>query len=85
MRQIALAVHQYEQVAGCFPSSALASALSTLNQIMIFYYVHTRVLPYLDQQPLYNAVNFLALTYPETWLLTLPEADAVSSLNSTVQ
>ena len=83
LQQIGLATQQYLATYDCFPSNTLGRG--DFDQPQTFYSVHLRLLPYLEQRVLYDATNFMALNYPDTWLTTWPTADAVNSLNSTVQ
>lgn len=83
LRQIGLATHQYVATFDCFPSNVLGRG--NFVQPQTFYSVHLRLLPYLEQRALYDATNFMATNYPETWNMSWPQADAVNSLNSTVQ
>ena len=83
LRQIGLATQQYLATFDCFPSNIIGRGDDA--QWQTFYSVHLRLLPYLEQRALYDATNFMATTYPETWKCTWPTADAVNSLNLTVQ
>ncbi len=83
LRQIGLATQQYTLAFGCFPVNTLGRGDD--DQPRTFYSVHLRILPFLEQRALYDAVNFSARTYPETWNIVWPQADAVNSLNSTAQ
>ena len=83
LRQIGLATHQYIATFDCFPVNIIGRG--DFVQWQTFYSVHLRLLPYLEQRVLYDATNFMAHTYPETWKGTWPTADAVNSWNSTVQ
>jgi prepilin-type processing-associated H-X9-DG protein len=50
LKQIALAAHNYHDSNGAFPPGDLGGWSG--------WSAHTRLLPYLDQSPLFNAVNF---------------------------
>jgi prepilin-type N-terminal cleavage/methylation domain-containing protein/prepilin-type processing-associated H-X9-DG protein len=60
LKQIGLAIHNYQSGNDCFPPGSLdqrnadTGVLATNED----YSVHVRLLCYLEQQPLYNAVNF---------------------------
>ena len=83
LHQLGSATQNYVTTFDCFPANSLGRG--TFDQPQTFYSAHLRLLPYLDQRPLYDATNFMAGTFPETWNITWPQADAVNSLNSTVQ
>ena len=83
LKQIGLATQQYVATFDCFPSNIIGRG--DFVQWQTFYSVHLRLLPYLEQRALYNATNFMAVTYPETWNRTWPAAEAVNSINLTVQ
>jgi prepilin-type N-terminal cleavage/methylation domain-containing protein/prepilin-type processing-associated H-X9-DG protein len=55
MKQIGLGMHNYHQTNECFPNGALIS-LSGANNYS--HSAHTRMLGNMEQQALYNAVNF---------------------------
>ena len=52
LKQIGIALHNYHDVVGTLPPGQLEG-----NNWMD-YSAHTYLLPYLEQQPLYNAINF---------------------------
>jgi prepilin-type N-terminal cleavage/methylation domain-containing protein/prepilin-type processing-associated H-X9-DG protein len=55
LKQLGLSVHNFaDQYAGRFPSSIRPEGLTPLPRVAGF----TRLLPFLDQQPLYNMYNF---------------------------
>ncbi len=56
LHQIGLAIHGYHAANGCFPMAITDE--DPADAYGGFYSVHVRLLPYLDQVPLYNAVNF---------------------------
>jgi prepilin-type N-terminal cleavage/methylation domain-containing protein/prepilin-type processing-associated H-X9-DG protein len=55
MKQIGLAVNNYESGNGAIPPSAVLSTTQNYQDQGVL----CRVLPYLDQQPDYNSINFL--------------------------
>jgi prepilin-type N-terminal cleavage/methylation domain-containing protein/prepilin-type processing-associated H-X9-DG protein len=55
MKQIGLAVNNYESTNGAIPPSAVLSTTQNYQDQGVL----CRVLPYLDQQPDYNSINFL--------------------------
>lgn len=61
LKQLALAVHAYHDANGCFPPGGLPSmrlAIASRCGALGSWSVHSRVLPYMSQSPLYNAINF---------------------------
>jgi prepilin-type processing-associated H-X9-DG protein len=59
MKQIGLALHNYADANGVFPmstTSALAAPGGTCQNGLFSW--HATILPGIDQQPLYNAINF---------------------------
>lgn len=93
LRQIGLAVHAYEGVYQYFPPCATHGTRSTdhsaTNESLYHghYAPHVRLLPYLDQKVLYDAVNFDVGTTPlETpGLRSLkPTEIAINNCNATV-
>src|SRR6516165_8833333 len=61
MKQIGLGLHNYHQTYDCFPPGLYPTWLPesmTFNNIGAWS-PHTRLLSYMEQQPLFNAANFL--------------------------
>ena len=96
LHQIGLGIHNYLQDNQCFAPSlvdftGLVGPRPYCN--CNFYSVQARILPFLDQQPLYNALNFSVGAYPDCWPLPehypamVGETDwlACKSANSTVR
>jgi prepilin-type N-terminal cleavage/methylation domain-containing protein/prepilin-type processing-associated H-X9-DG protein len=57
LKQMGLALHNYESVAGAFPPSNavwLVGTTVTLNG----FSVHARILPFMEQGSMFNAINF---------------------------
>ena len=69
MRQIGIALSGYHGPNNCFPP-----ALTQLNAIEYggFYSIHCRLLPYLDQAPLFNSINFDTGTWPTEGFMFMP-------------
>jgi prepilin-type N-terminal cleavage/methylation domain-containing protein/prepilin-type processing-associated H-X9-DG protein len=60
LKQIGLAIHNYHGVNNCFPPGALGilDQAMTANGNNYSPSAHARLLPSLDQQPLYNSMNW---------------------------
>jgi prepilin-type N-terminal cleavage/methylation domain-containing protein/prepilin-type processing-associated H-X9-DG protein len=84
LRQIGIGLQNYEQVMGCFPPNVLNFGHLPWS----FFSVHSRILPYLEQRPLYDAINFSVGTYPEVWGLpesSWPGSRQANSYNDTAR
>jgi prepilin-type processing-associated H-X9-DG protein/prepilin-type N-terminal cleavage/methylation domain-containing protein len=57
LKQIGLAMHDYHDSNGHFPAGRQRSYVSGLQ---LCFSVHSRLLPYLEQQNLYNTIDFTA-------------------------
>lgn len=71
LKQIGLALHQYQAAAGVYPFGVGADADSTLAQITSAssrrYSLHSQILLYLEQVTLFNQINFAHQPfYPDT-------------------
>lgn len=60
LRQLGLALHSYHDSNQSFP----ISITNVLTGYGGFYSAHVRLLPFLDQRPLYDSVNFTVGTFP---------------------
>jgi prepilin-type N-terminal cleavage/methylation domain-containing protein len=62
LRQIGIALGQYEQAAGVFPFGVGADADKIVSQIASpgnrRYSLHSQILPYIEQSVLFNQINF---------------------------
>jgi prepilin-type N-terminal cleavage/methylation domain-containing protein/prepilin-type processing-associated H-X9-DG protein len=60
LKQIGLALHNYHQANDCFPGGFYPAWNATSQMFIINgdFSPHARLLPYTEQQPLYNAANF---------------------------
>jgi prepilin-type processing-associated H-X9-DG protein len=60
LKQIGLALHNYSGAQGKFPPGIVSttSNLPTEHSAWVAWSPHSMLLPYLEQQPLYNAANF---------------------------
>ena len=58
LKQLGLGLHNYESIAGTFPpSSVIAGQGNTVTQ-WLGWSVHGRLLPLLEQGPIFNGINF---------------------------
>ncbi len=66
LRQIGIALEGYNSSNGCYPPNATQGVdpRTGLPIYLGFYSLHTRLLPYLDAVPLYDAINFATGTQP---------------------
>jgi len=70
LHQIGLALQSYVASNQCFPTVITVTKWPDGTFYGGLYSVHTRLLPYLEQISLYNAVNFLTGTWPlDTYLI----------------
>jgi len=85
LRQIGLALHAYHDANHRFPIH-LTNKIKGSARYLGFFSVHVRLLPYLDQQPLYEAVNFDVGTVParNPGFFLKPELRASNAVNATV-
>ncbi len=61
LKQLALAMQNYHDGNGCFPPGGLASRRLSIPANcggLGSWSAHSRMLPYMDHSPLYNAINF---------------------------
>ncbi len=59
LKQIGLAIHNYHQIYDVFPSGGFPAYTPTVNNgNNACPSAHARLLPFLEQQPLYNALNW---------------------------
>jgi prepilin-type processing-associated H-X9-DG protein len=64
LHQIGLAIHNYHQVFECFPIGYAFRYFDRSYSYSGFYSMHARLLPYLDERPIYDAINFTLSTSP---------------------
>ena len=67
LKQLGLALHNYHDAARCFPPGVTraTSVSGVTNTTWGGFSAHTMLLPYLDQAPLYNKVNFSQTFYED--------------------
>src|SRR4051812_17071517 len=58
LKQMGLALHNYETVAGAFPPSNVLSGVGNTVSWRNGWSVHARILPFMEQGVTFNAVNF---------------------------
>ncbi len=82
LRQIGIALQNYHDSNGCYPP--VVTQLTTPDYGG-FYSIHTRFLPYLDQVPLYDTINFEIGTWPtDTFgFIPLHKESALNAANAT--
>lgn len=85
LRQLGIALHAYHTANECYPI-IFTSRVSRQPRYHGDYSIHVRLLPFLDQQPLYHAVNFAVGTAaPESVVYYLGEEEkALNAVNATV-
>jgi prepilin-type N-terminal cleavage/methylation domain-containing protein/prepilin-type processing-associated H-X9-DG protein len=69
LKQLGLAMHNYHDTFKVFPIGGWSSASTDIGSYMV------RILPYIDQSPLYNQINFNAPSVP---MQTLPNGQRLS-------
>jgi len=60
LKQMGLALHGYQDTYSCFP----LLCTNHDNESGGYYSIQTRLLPYLERRPLYDAINYEVGTYP---------------------
>jgi prepilin-type N-terminal cleavage/methylation domain-containing protein/prepilin-type processing-associated H-X9-DG protein len=58
LKQIGLAMHNYESVAGAFPITGVIDTRPTSFAHWVGWSGHARILPLMEQGPMFNSVNF---------------------------
>src|SRR5438874_13217629 len=58
LKQIALALHNYADVNGVLPMGSMAQTCEFVPGLCVSHGPFVAMLPQLEQQPLFNAVNF---------------------------
>jgi len=91
LRQIGIGLANYLQTSGTFPPNVLNYGYSGHKESRQwnFYSIHARLLPFLDERPIYDAINFSASTYPDMWKdppeSYWPDAGWSNRMNQTVR
>ena len=69
LKQIGLGLHNYHQTNDCFPGGFYPAWNATSQMFVINgdFSPHARLLPYAEQQPLYNAANFNLACYNDQY------------------
>jgi prepilin-type N-terminal cleavage/methylation domain-containing protein/prepilin-type processing-associated H-X9-DG protein len=68
MKQIGLAMHNYEGIAGTFPMTGVIDTRPTAFAHWVGWSGHARILPLMEQGPMFNSVNFtLPYTRPDNY------------------
>ena len=86
LHQIGLALNSYIATNQCFPVVITTKSYSGGSRHYGIYSVQCRLLPYLDQAPLYNAINFQTGTFPiDTFYFVSPSLEQqLNAANTTV-
>ncbi len=89
LRQIGIALHAYHDANNCFPST-ITSSVDPGHRYVVYrglYSIQLRLLPFLEQGPLFNAMNFAVGTTPvDGYAVGLHTDDDLTliAINSTV-
>jgi type II secretory pathway pseudopilin PulG len=87
LRQIGLAMHGYHDAYGCFPIGFTGKSLGAGKTYHGYYSHHSRLLPYLGESNLFNAINYsVGACPPDTPFLAIsltPEEKAINGINVT--
>ncbi|WP_435011386.1 DUF1559 domain-containing protein [Tundrisphaera lichenicola] len=58
LKQMGLGLHNYESIAGAFPPSCVLSGSGNKVSLWLGWSVPGRILPFLEQGPMFSAINF---------------------------
>jgi prepilin-type N-terminal cleavage/methylation domain-containing protein/prepilin-type processing-associated H-X9-DG protein len=58
LKQLGLGLHNYESLAGAFPPSCILKGTGNTVSLWLGWSVQGRILPLLEQGPMFNAINF---------------------------
>jgi prepilin-type N-terminal cleavage/methylation domain-containing protein/prepilin-type processing-associated H-X9-DG protein len=68
LKQIGLAMHNYEGIAGAFPITGVIDTRPTAAANWVGWSGHARILPLMEQGPMFNSINFtLAYSLPSNF------------------
>jgi prepilin-type N-terminal cleavage/methylation domain-containing protein/prepilin-type processing-associated H-X9-DG protein len=68
MKQVGLAMHNYESIAGAFPMTGVIDTRPTAYAAWVGWSGHARILPLMEQGPMFNSVNItLPYTTPDNY------------------
>lgn len=81
LHQIGLALAAYHSVGNCFPLTS-GSAGKREPPYFGFYSVHTRLLPYLEQNTLFQSINFEIGTFPPEDLMSGGDWPPIASIGN---
>src|SRR6185436_9747421 len=70
LKQLGLALHNYHDAKNRFPQAVIWGTWNGQSWLPNHHTWLTMLLPYLDQAPLYNQVNFQAPAWPQTFTAT---------------
>lgn len=86
LRQIGLALNNYISTSGSFPPAAIATVGADGREYLGYFSPHCRILPFLDQGPLFNSINFSLGTWPRDTYLAGPPPGVppIDQINATV-
>ena len=77
LKQIGLAMHNYHSSMNCFPCGSIASRKSLTSYGGHHWSAHAQLLGYMEQRPIYNALNF-------SWAPNIGNTNKPTSLPSRV-
>lgn len=89
LKQIGLALHNYQSVQGTFPLNWAPGRVDPVRGLPWGiggrpYSALSRLLPHLDQQPLYSAINFEVETFPDREHPNRPFPENLTAFTATV-
>src|SRR4051812_15561412 len=73
LKQIGLAMHNYESVAGAFPLTGVVDTRPTAFAHWVGWSGHARILPLMEEGPMFNSINFtLPYSTPDNYTAASP-------------
>jgi prepilin-type N-terminal cleavage/methylation domain-containing protein/prepilin-type processing-associated H-X9-DG protein len=79
LKQIGLAMHNYESIAGAFPLTGVVDPRPVAFAHWVGWSGHARILPVMEQGPMFNSINF-TLPYSQAFNYTVAAASISSFL-----